>query len=59
MAKTQVAGKENNKVGRPPIEKEKPMTPAERAERYRKNRTKLKAEMQIKKNKDRKKEKYA
>ena len=54
-----MAGKERNKVGRPPIEKGKPMTPAERVARYRAKRSNVKAVAQSIRHQDRKNERYA
>ena len=59
MAKTKVAGKAKGKRGRPPIEKGKALTPAERVSRFRKNRSNQEAAELRRKARDRRNERYA
>ena len=54
-----MVGKEKKKVGRPPIGKKKAMTPAERAARYRTNRSNREAVELRREARDRRNEKYA
>ena len=59
MTKIKAAGKAKDKRGRPPIEKGKVMTPAERVRKHRRYRSNLKAIVQRREDRDRINKRYA